>query len=120
MPTKNIAPSRRPDRPTRAAARRPQGGPSGRGFGIAVDGATEYALRLIPSDKILGRYQSAHDAWPAIVSAVDAGRAPRTLVLDWIGADGTRGKVSSGVTLEYLARCGLGMPAEHLRQARRS
>ena len=110
MPTKNIAPSRRPDRPTRAAARRPQGGPSGRGFGIAVDGATEYALRLIPSDKILGRYQSAHDAWPAT----------RTLVLDWIGADGTRGKVSSGVTLEYLARCGLGMPAEHLRQARRS
>jgi hypothetical protein len=37
------------------------------------------------------------------------------LVLDWHGADGSRGRVSSGVTLEYLARSGLGLPADHLR-----
>jgi hypothetical protein len=40
------------------------------------------------------------------------------LVLDWIGADRSRRKVSSGVTLEYLARSGLGLPAEHLRPVR--
>ena len=47
--------------------------------------------------------------------AIDGGRSPRMLVLDWHGANGSRGRVSSGVTLEYLARSGLGLPAEHLR-----
>jgi hypothetical protein len=85
------------------------------GFGIVIDGAVAYSLRLIPSNKILGRFASARDAWPAVIAAVDAGRPPRMLVLDWHGADGSRGPVSSGVTLEYLARSGLGLPAEHLR-----
>jgi hypothetical protein len=85
------------------------------GFGIVIDGAVGYSLRLIPSNKILGRFASTHEAWPAVIEAVGAGRSPRMLVLDWHGADGSRGPVSSGVTLEYLARSGLGLPAEHLR-----
>ena len=65
--------------------------------------------------EILGRFASTHDAWPAVITAVEAGRTPRMLVLDWHRADGSRGPVASGVTLEYLARSGLGLPAEHLR-----
>ena len=84
-------------------------------FGIVIDGAVAYSLRLIPSNKILGRFASTHDAWPAVITAVEAGRTPRMLVLDWHRADGSRGPVASGVTLEYLARSGLGLPAEHLR-----
>ena len=85
------------------------------GFGISIDGAVGYSLRLIPSNKILGRFASTHDAWPAVIAAVEAGRAARMLVLDWHDAEGSSGPVSSGVTLEYLARSGLGLPAEHLR-----
>lgn len=85
------------------------------GFGIVIDGAVAYSLRLIPSNKFLGRFASTHDAWTAVVAAVDAGRSPRMLVLDWHGADESRGPISSGATLEYLARSGLGLPAEHLR-----
>lgn len=88
---------------------------SGDGFGIDIDGAVAYSLRLIPSNKMLGRFASTHDAWPAVIAAVEAGRTPRRLVLDWHRADGSRGPVASGVTLEYLARSGLGLPAEHLR-----
>ena len=85
------------------------------GFGIVIDGPAGYSLRLLPSNKILGRFASTHDAWPAVIAAVEAGRSPRMLVLDWHGAEGSRGPVASGVTLEYLARSGLGLPAEHLR-----
>jgi len=85
------------------------------GFGLVVDGVVAYSLRLIPSNKILGQFASAHDAWPAVIAAIEAGRSPRSLVLDWHHADGSRGRVSSGVTLEYLARSGLGLSAEHLR-----
>jgi hypothetical protein len=85
------------------------------GFEIRIDDATGYSLRLIPSNKILGRFASTHEAWPAVIAAIEAGRSPRMLVLDWLGADGSRGPVSSGITLEYLARSGLGLPAEYLR-----
>jgi hypothetical protein len=115
MHTKATAPSARP-RLTRADAEpgRRRGRPNDE-FGIAIDGAVGYSLRLIPSNKILGRFPSAHEAWPAVIAAIESGRSPRMLVLDWHGADGSGGRVSSGVTLEYLARSGLGMPAEHLR-----
>ena len=89
--------------------------PSRDGFGIVIDGAVGYSLRLIPSNKILGRFASTHDAWAAVIAAIEAGRSPRMLVLDWLGADGSRGPVSSGITLEYIARSGLGLPAEYLR-----
>ena len=88
---------------------------SGEGFGIVIDGAIGYSLRLIPSNKILGRFASTHDAWPSVIAAVEAGRSPRTLVLDWHGTGGSHGPMASGITLEYLARSGLGLPAEHLR-----
>ncbi len=84
-------------------------------FGIVIDGAEGYSLRLIPSDKILGRFATTHDAWRAMVAATDEGRSPRLLVLDWHGANGSGGPVSSGRTLEYLARSGLGLPADYLR-----
>jgi hypothetical protein len=87
------------------------------GFGISIDGAVGYSLRLIPSNKDLGRFETTHSAWPAVVAALDAGRSSRTLVLDWHGADGTRHRMTSGAKLEYLARAGLGLPAEHLRSA---
>jgi hypothetical protein len=85
------------------------------GFGIVIDAAVGYSLRLIPSNKLLGEFASTHEAWLAVIAAVDAGRSPRTLVLDWHGADGSQGSVSSGLTLKYLARSGLGLPADHLR-----
>jgi hypothetical protein len=85
------------------------------GFGVVIAGAVGYSLRLIPSNKLLGEFASTHEAWPAVIAAIEAGRLPRTLVLDWHGADGSLGPVSSGLTLEYLARSGLGLPADHLR-----
>jgi hypothetical protein len=87
------------------------------GFDIAIDQAVGYSLRLIPSNKVLGRFTSTHDAWSAVVRALEAGRSSRTLVLDWHGPDGSRNRMTSGATLEYLARAGLGLPAEHLRSA---
>ena len=39
---------------------------------ICLDGAIEYQLRLIPSNKLLGRFFSTLDAWPAIIA--DRGR----------------------------------------------
>jgi hypothetical protein len=115
MHTNTSAPSARPERARAGSGVGRHGSPSGDGFGIVIDGAVGYSLRLIPSNKVLGRFASTHEAWPAVVAAIEAGRSPRMLVLDWHGADGSRGRVSSGVTLEYLARSGLGLPAEHLR-----
>ena len=31
-----------------------------------IDGADGYSLRLIPSDKILGRFATTHEAWRAV------------------------------------------------------
>ena len=115
MRTNTSALSAPAERATAGIDARRQARLSGEGFGIVIDGAIGYSLRLIPSNNILGRFASTHDAWPAVVAAVEAGRSPRMLVLDWHNADGSRGPVSSGVTLEYLARSGLGLPAEHLR-----
>jgi hypothetical protein len=115
MRTKTSAPSAPPERtraglePTRRAGRPIEE------FGIVVDGAVGYSLRLIPSNKILGRFTSTHEAWGAVIAAAEGGRSPRMLVLDWHGADGSHGPVASGLTLEYLARSGLGLPADHLR-----
>jgi hypothetical protein len=88
--------------------------PPGEPMEILIDGAVEYSLRLIPSNTVLGRFRSTLDAWPAVVAAVDDGRSSRTLVLDWHAADGKAGRVSSGATLEFLARSSLGLPTGHL------
>ena len=85
------------------------------GFGIVIDGAVEYSLRLIPSNKILGRFASTREAWPAVLAAVERGMPPKCLVLDWHWANGRRGRVSSGRLLVSTARSGLGLDVEQDR-----
>ena len=81
---------------------------------ICIDGAVGYALRLIPSNKILGRFASTLDAWPAIIAAVDDdGRSPRTLALDWVAADGAQERISAGPFLLVWARMNNGEPHPH-------
>jgi hypothetical protein len=80
----------------------------GEGLDIQIDGAVEYSLRLIPSDKVLGRFPSTFAAWPAVLAELDRGIPARLLVLDWHGANGTRGKVGSGRSLAFVARSGIG------------
>ena len=75
-----------------------------------LDGAVGYQLRLIPSNKVLARFVSTLEAWPAIIAAVDGGRSPRTLALDAIFTDGTVGSVSAGPRLEMWARYNNGEP----------
>jgi hypothetical protein len=77
---------------------------------ICVDGAVAYSLRLIPSNKVLARFTSTLEAWPAIIQAVEAGRSPRTLALDWVGADGRGHKMSAGPFLLRFARLNNGEP----------
>lgn len=84
--------------------------PPGEKREIRIDGAVGYALRLIPSNKVLARFDSTLEAWPAIIDAVESGRSPRTLSLDWIAADGTRGSISAGPRLEGWARLNNGEP----------
>ena len=71
---------------------------------IFIDGAIGYSLRLIPSNRILARFASTLEAWPAIIATVEGGRSPRTLSLDWNGANGRRGSISAGPRLEGWAR----------------
>ncbi len=79
------------------------------GFGIVIDGAVGYSLRLIPSNKIVGRFTSTREAWPAILAEVGRGIPAKCLVLDWHKADGGRGRVGSGRLLVLTARDGLGL-----------
>lgn len=79
------------------------------GFGIVIDGAVGYSLRVIPSNKILGRFASTREAWPAVLAAVERGMPAKCLVLDWHWANGRRGRVSSGRQLFSTARSGLGL-----------
>ena len=85
------------------------------GFGIVIDGAVEYSLRLTPSNKILGRFVSTREAWPAVLAAVERGMPPKCLILDWHWANGRRGRVSSGRLLASPARSGLGLDIEQDR-----
>ncbi len=71
---------------------------------IFIDGAVEYALRLIPSNKVLARFRSTLEAWPVIIATVQGGRSPRTLSLDAIDADGKARTISAGPRLECFAR----------------
>ena len=86
---------------------------------IRVDGAVGYVLRLIPSNKILARFSSTLDAWPAIIASVEGGRSPRTLALDWIMADGRTGKMAAGPFLLSFARLNNGEPHPYAGGVRR-
>jgi hypothetical protein len=61
-----------------------------------IDDAVGYQLRHIPSNKVLARFDSTLEAWPVILDAIDAGRSPRTLSLDWVKADGRFGSIIAG------------------------
>jgi hypothetical protein len=87
------------------------------GFGIVIDGAVGYSLRLIPSNKILGQFESTREAWPAVLAAVEGGMPVKCLVLDWNSAGGRRGRVSSGRALVWTARSGLGLDAQRPMRA---
>lgn len=80
---------------------------AGEGLDIRIDGAVGYVLRLIPSNKGVGRFASTLDAWPAILAEVARGIPARCLVLDWHGANDERGKVRSGRLQVSVARSGL-------------
>lgn len=77
---------------------------------ICIDGAVGYSLRLIPSNKILARFESTLEAWPVIIATVEAGRSPRTLSLDADLADGRSESISAGPRLEGFARVNNGEP----------
>ncbi len=77
---------------------------------ICIDGAVGYQLRLIPSNRVLARFRSTLEAWPAIISTVEGGRSPRTLSLDWLDANGSAGSISAGPRLEIWARLNNGGP----------
>ena len=77
---------------------------------IFIDGAVSYQLRLIPSNKVLARFDSTLDAWPVIIATVEGGRSPRTLALDAILTDGRVALVSAGPRMETWARYNNGAP----------
>jgi hypothetical protein len=81
------------------------------GFEIRIDDATGYSLRLIPSNKILGRFTSTRDAWPVVIAEIERGIPARCLVLEAHFADGDREKVGAGRILEFTARAGIGQTA---------
>ena len=84
----------------------------GEGLDIAIDGAVGYSLRLIPSNKVVGRFESTLEAWPAIVAEAARGIPASCLVLDWHGANGEHGRVGSGRVLVSTARSAVGPIAD--------
>ena len=77
---------------------------------IFIDGAVGYQLRLIPSNKVLARFQSTLEAWPIVIATVEGGRSPRTLSLDMVDINGCTMIVSAGPRLERFARLANGGP----------
>lgn len=71
---------------------------------ICIDDAVGYALRLIPSNKVLARFKTTLEAWPEIIATVERGRSPRTLSLDAVFANGHLSSISAGPRLETWAR----------------
>ena len=89
----------------------------GEGIDIRIRGAIEYSVRLIPSNKVVGRFASTHAAWPTVLAQYERGIPPRLVCLDWHDASGRRGRVSSGRVLEHIARHGIGwLEAEAARK----
>jgi hypothetical protein len=88
--------------------RRPR---SPEGFEIRIDGAVEYSVRLIPSNKIVGRFASTREAWPVILAEVERGIPARCIVLDWHGPSGERGRVGGGKLLVFTAEAAIGRRA---------
>jgi hypothetical protein len=87
---------------------------------ICIDGAVAYQLRLIPSNRVLTRFESTLEAWPVIIATVEGGRSPRTLSLDANLADGRSGSISAGPRLEGFARLNNGEPHPYPSRAPRT
>ena len=85
------------------------------GFGIRIDGATAYSVRLIPSNKVLARADATPELWSVVLDAIDRGIPARCIVLDAHLEDGNRYKVGAGGTLEAIARAGVGTDAARTR-----
>jgi hypothetical protein len=81
------------------------------GIEIRIDDATGYSLRLIPLNKVLGRFTSTRDAWPAVLAELERGVPARCLVLDAHFSGGDIERVGAGRTLEATARAGVGQMA---------
>ena len=77
---------------------------------ICIDGAIGYTLRLIPSNRILARFDSTLEAWPVVIKAIEGGRSPRTLSLDAVFTGGRMSSISAGPRLEGVARINNGEP----------
>jgi hypothetical protein len=77
---------------------------------IFIDGAVGYRLRLIPSNKLLARFETTLEAWPVIIATIEAGRSPRTLAFDAVLSGGRATLVSAGPRLEMWARHNNGEP----------
>jgi len=71
---------------------------------IRIDGAVAYAIRLIPSNKVIGTFASTVQAWPAVLAEIDRGTPARCLVLDAHLDNGERHKVAAGSLLASAAR----------------
>ena len=87
---------------------------------ICIDDAVGYALRLIPSNKVLARFESTLEAWPEIIATVERGRSARTLSLDAVFADGRFSSISAGPRLALWARLNNGEPHSYPDRARSS
>jgi len=77
---------------------------------VFIDGAVAYQLRLIPSNKVLARFDTTLEAWPVIIATIEGGRSPRTLAFDAVLSDGKVGLVSAGPRIEMWARHNNGEP----------
>ncbi len=77
---------------------------------VFIDGAVAYQLRLIPSNKVLARFETTLEAWPVIIATIEGGRSPRTLAFDAILSNGRIGLVSAGPRIEMWARYNNGEP----------
>jgi hypothetical protein len=84
----------------------------GEGLDIRIDGAVGYAVRLVPSNKVVGRFPTTYEAWPAILAEIERGIPARCLVLDWYDAQGQHGAIGAGRLLVSVARSGIGIVAD--------
>ncbi len=73
------------------------------GFTLEIDGATAYRVRLLPSNKEVGRFATAAEAARMVERELAAGRDERTLALDWCDDGGRTGKIAAGHRLTDFA-----------------
>ncbi len=73
------------------------------GFTLEIDGATAYRVRLLPSNKEIGRSATAAEAARLVELELAAGRDERTLALDWCDDAGRTGKIAAGHRLTDFA-----------------